>query len=130
VQLLEVVLDLGRIPIARFPSGDVRLSEDAVSHTDLEAAVALVLPSPMPFRPLLKLGNLLSTASLKWARHQILHLYSLGLLPVQIHSSMISPQLKILGDWNFCRWETLETTTGQASIVPCTGSAVCVTGTV
>lgn len=41
-QLLEVVLDLGRIPIARFPSGDVRLSEEAVSHVDLEAAVALV----------------------------------------------------------------------------------------
>jgi len=41
-QLLEVVLDLGRIPIARFPTGDVRLSEEAVSHADLEAAVALV----------------------------------------------------------------------------------------
>lgn len=47
VQLLEVVLDLGRIPIARFPTGDVRLSEEAVSHADLEAAVALVhIPAP------------------------------------------------------------------------------------
>ena len=37
-----MVLDLGRIPIARFPNGDVRLSEESVSHADLAAAVALV----------------------------------------------------------------------------------------
>lgn len=72
MQLLEVVLDLGRIPIARFPSGDVRLSEDVVSHAQLEAAVALVLLSPtsslIPFRLPVKAGmHLFSSVSLKWA---------------------------------------------------------------
>ncbi|KAL4421440.1 hypothetical protein ABPG75_010731 [Micractinium tetrahymenae] len=38
-QLLEVVMDLGRPPLARFPSGDLRLSEEAVSVEDLQYAV-------------------------------------------------------------------------------------------
>ncbi len=42
LQLVEVVLDLGRPPYARLPQGDVRLSEEPVSQADLEAAVALV----------------------------------------------------------------------------------------
>ena len=42
VQLVEVVLDLGRPPYVRLPQGDVRLSEAPVSQFDLEAAVARV----------------------------------------------------------------------------------------
>lgn len=38
----EVVLDLGRPPLARFPGGDVRLSEDAISGEDLAQAVSRV----------------------------------------------------------------------------------------
>ena len=41
-ELLEVVMDLGRPPLARFPTGDVRLSEDPVSNEDLDQAVAKV----------------------------------------------------------------------------------------
>ena len=42
LQLVEVVLDLGRPPYARLPQGDVRLSEAPVSQTDLTAAVSMV----------------------------------------------------------------------------------------
>lgn len=42
MQLTEVVLDLGRLPYARLPQGDVRLSESPVTQSHLEAAVALV----------------------------------------------------------------------------------------
>ena len=35
-ELLEVVLDLGRVPEARFPSGDVLLDEQEVTVEDLE----------------------------------------------------------------------------------------------
>eukprot|EP00803_Ostreobium_quekettii_P000582 evm.model.scf_964EXC.7 EVM.evm.TU.scf_964EXC.7 scf_964EXC:34961-41894(+) len=42
VQLLEVVMDLGRVPIARLPSGDCWLSEDVVSLEDIDFAVAQV----------------------------------------------------------------------------------------
>lgn len=38
-QLLEVVMDLGRVPIARFPGGDQRLSEAVVTAEDLQYAV-------------------------------------------------------------------------------------------
>lgn len=41
-QLLEVILDLGRVPLARFPGGDVRLSEQPVSREDLEQAIQQV----------------------------------------------------------------------------------------
>lgn len=41
-QLLEVVMDLGRPPLARFPGGDVRLAEAAVSPEDLQYAVRQV----------------------------------------------------------------------------------------
>ena len=34
--LLEVVLDLGRLPEARFPTGDVILDDREVSRDDLE----------------------------------------------------------------------------------------------
>ncbi|PSC75743.1 nucleic acid-binding [Micractinium conductrix] len=37
--LLEVVMDLGRPPLARFPSGDLRLAEGPVSPEDLQYAV-------------------------------------------------------------------------------------------
>lgn len=38
-ELLEVVMDLGRPPIARFPSGDVKLTEDNVTLEDIQYAV-------------------------------------------------------------------------------------------
>ncbi|KAJ4909387.1 P-loop containing nucleoside triphosphate hydrolases superfamily protein [Raphanus sativus] len=41
-ELIEVVLDLGRKPLARFPSGDFIISEDAVRVKDLEFAVSQV----------------------------------------------------------------------------------------
>lgn len=41
-QLIEIVLDLGRRPMARFPSGDFPLTEDVLTITDLEQAISLV----------------------------------------------------------------------------------------
>ena len=41
-QLLEVVMDLGRPPLARFPSGDSRLSEAHVTSEDLAFAIQQV----------------------------------------------------------------------------------------
>lgn len=43
VQLVEVILDLGRPPVARFSGEDVRLSEDLVTRLDLQAAVEQVI---------------------------------------------------------------------------------------
>ena len=42
LQLVEVVLDLGRPALARFGGEDVRLSHEPVSREDLSAAVAQV----------------------------------------------------------------------------------------
>ena len=39
-ELLEVVLDLGRVPEARFPSGDIALDDEDVTREDLENLVA------------------------------------------------------------------------------------------
>ncbi|KAG6602290.1 Protein SEEDLING PLASTID DEVELOPMENT 1, partial [Cucurbita argyrosperma subsp. sororia] len=41
-ELIEVVLDLGRNPIARFPSGDWAISEELVKHEDLSHAISKV----------------------------------------------------------------------------------------
>ncbi|XP_038885568.1 protein SEEDLING PLASTID DEVELOPMENT 1 [Benincasa hispida] len=41
-ELIEVVLDLGRNPIARFPSGDWAISEEPVKHEDLSHAISKV----------------------------------------------------------------------------------------
>src|SRR5512137_438952 len=41
-ELLEVIMDLGRSPEARFPNKVVRLSEKPVSHEDLAHVLALV----------------------------------------------------------------------------------------
>ncbi|KAI3753702.1 hypothetical protein L2E82_25763 [Cichorium intybus] len=41
-QLIEVVMDLGRKPLARFPSGDFVLSEHLITVDDLEHATSLV----------------------------------------------------------------------------------------
>jgi len=38
--LIEVVMDLGRLPFARFPDGDLDLSQDEVTSEDLESAIA------------------------------------------------------------------------------------------
>lgn len=42
LQLLEVVLDLGRPPTARFPTGDLQLAEEPVSPADLQSAIEQV----------------------------------------------------------------------------------------
>lgn len=41
-ELIEVVLDLGRKPLARFPSGDWVILEQAVKHEDLKHAISKV----------------------------------------------------------------------------------------
>lgn len=41
-QLIEVVMDLGRKPLARFPSGDFVLSDHPISVEDIEHATSLV----------------------------------------------------------------------------------------
>ncbi|KAK9674487.1 hypothetical protein RND81_12G235900 [Saponaria officinalis] len=41
-ELIEVVLDLGRRPLARFPSGDFELSDSPISFQDLEFATSKV----------------------------------------------------------------------------------------
>lgn len=41
-QLIEVVMDLGRKPLARFPSGDFVLSDKLISLEDIEHATSLV----------------------------------------------------------------------------------------
>ena len=35
-------MDLGRPPLARFPSGDLRLADDVISSADLEHAISKV----------------------------------------------------------------------------------------
>lgn len=42
-QLIEVVMDLGRKPLARFPSGDFVISEYPITVQDIEHATAQVL---------------------------------------------------------------------------------------
>jgi hypothetical protein len=41
--LIEVVMDLGRKPLARFPSGDWVISQRPINHTDLQHAISKVL---------------------------------------------------------------------------------------
>jgi stage III sporulation protein SpoIIIAA len=36
-------MDLGRPPLARFPTGDVKLSDEVITHADLEDAINKVL---------------------------------------------------------------------------------------
>ena len=43
--LIEIVLDLGRQPVARFPQSYVALSGDNVSEEDIETAVSKVMPA-------------------------------------------------------------------------------------
>ncbi|PNX86544.1 protein seedling plastid development 1, partial [Trifolium pratense] len=38
--LIEVVMDLGRKPLARFPSGDWVISQRPINHTDLDHAIS------------------------------------------------------------------------------------------
>jgi stage III sporulation protein SpoIIIAA len=42
---LQVVMDLGRCPIARFPTGDVKLSDVPITGEDLEYAINKVSSS-------------------------------------------------------------------------------------
>lgn len=42
-ELIEVVMDLGRKPLARFPSGDWVISEQVVKHEDLTHAISKVM---------------------------------------------------------------------------------------
>lgn len=48
-QLIEVVMDLGRKPLARFPSGDWVISEEPITLEDLKHATSKVL-LPFPFQ--------------------------------------------------------------------------------
>ena len=48
VQLVEIVMDLGRPPLARFPSGDLRLADDVISNADLNHAISKVPSLPAP----------------------------------------------------------------------------------
>lgn len=41
--LIEVVMDLGRKPLARFPSGDWVISQQPITHDDLRHAISMVL---------------------------------------------------------------------------------------
>ncbi|XP_024530768.1 uncharacterized protein ycf45 [Selaginella moellendorffii] len=41
-EIVEIVLDLGRRPIARFPSGDWSISQEPVTIADLEDAICMV----------------------------------------------------------------------------------------
>lgn len=41
-ELVEVVMDLGRKPLARFPSGDWEISKDPIKHEDLLHAISKV----------------------------------------------------------------------------------------
>jgi stage III sporulation protein SpoIIIAA len=42
---VEVILDVGRVPVARFPSGDIKLAADKVTYDDIDAAVSKVSDS-------------------------------------------------------------------------------------
>lgn len=42
-ELIEVVMDLGRKPIARFPSGDWIISDDPIKDEDLRHAISKVI---------------------------------------------------------------------------------------
>ncbi|KAM7251559.1 hypothetical protein ACFE04_023442 [Oxalis oulophora] len=42
VELIEVVMDLGRKPLARFPSGDFVLSDEPITMQDIEHATSMV----------------------------------------------------------------------------------------
>ena len=44
LQLIEVVMDYGEVPIARFPSGDVFLSEDKLTMDNIQRATDQVCP--------------------------------------------------------------------------------------
>lgn len=46
VQLVEIVMDLGRPPLARFSSGDLRLADDVISNADLDHAISKVPSLP------------------------------------------------------------------------------------
>lgn len=40
--LIEVVMDLGRKPLARFPSGDWEILQQPIKHEDLRHAISKV----------------------------------------------------------------------------------------
>ena len=42
LQLVEVVMDLGRVPVVRFPAGDMNLTDEPVTAEDLGHAVSMV----------------------------------------------------------------------------------------
>lgn len=41
--LIEVVMDLGRKPLARFPSGDWFISQHPINHDDIRHAISKVI---------------------------------------------------------------------------------------
>lgn len=57
VQLVEVVMDLGRPPLARFPSGDAVLREAPMSREELEAVLSQVRAGVLPCQLLQQAGS-------------------------------------------------------------------------
>lgn len=63
-ELVEVVMDLGRRPLARFPSGDWVISEQAVTADDLHQAVSKVWRHQLIHKDFVNLEMGLSSTSL------------------------------------------------------------------
>ena len=59
-ELIEVVMDLGRKPLARFPSGDWVISEMPVTQQDLKLAVSKVCASLISYHTQTHLSNILA----------------------------------------------------------------------
>lgn len=136
---LQVVLDLGRPPVARFPSGDVKLSYTAITAQDLEWAVQqvrhgcccarqalFVVANPVPQQ-----GQV--AGQFQGGCGAFVHLH--GLCPAcfphggafslkSFHYPHRSPAVPLL--WS-ARWGSLAATTARASTARCTASAACAT---
>ena len=89
MQLLEVVLDVGRKPVARFPDGDVTLTETPVSYEAVEYAAELVGEFKADNRAgVWELSRALRESCLRLCLH--------GLRRDQLHRNGASPQAKML----------------------------------
>lgn len=73
--LIELVMDLGRKPIARFPSGDWVISEQPVKLEDLRHAISMVTPPCDLLGKLffLDVVYMLAFVILRWGKRAIVH---------------------------------------------------------
>uniref|UniRef100_A0A803MZN4 Uncharacterized protein n=1 Tax=Chenopodium quinoa TaxID=63459 RepID=A0A803MZN4_CHEQI len=76
-KLMEVVMDLGRNPIARFPSGDFELSDCPITFQDLEFATSQCLVNDAALARLA--GELIIGAALWSLQANFLEVYSFHL---------------------------------------------------